>query len=263
MSMKDGRYGKLPSDYASFACVFKYVTPATRTICIRDADDKCECGFEHEDTTVTGELIKYIKKVLMASNIRIDRLVMHTRSISISQHNYSVWDYVASNHKVYSRLMSCCDRLIWKGFSLTYITSVDDVPEMQFRIPLAVFPLERFGGVSMPDIFEKHLQWEMPANVDTLAQLSAELTEDKREDFYLEVMDILEIFQKEDPRSSAQYTDREWGLDNVDELGDLEVRKLNKICQYILFNRVKSFCVVPPANQSPRRRNRRGNATRH
>ncbi|XP_055353861.1 uncharacterized protein LOC129599601 [Paramacrobiotus metropolitanus] len=99
LSMKDGRYGKLPCDYATFACVFKYVTPAMRTICIRDADDNCECGFEHENTTVTGELIKYTKKVSNASNIRIDRLVMHTRSISISQHNYSVWDYFPATTK--------------------------------------------------------------------------------------------------------------------------------------------------------------------
>ncbi|XP_055350682.1 uncharacterized protein LOC129597205 [Paramacrobiotus metropolitanus] len=61
ISLENDAYGKLPSDYAAYACVFKDITPATRTICIRDAIDDLERedGFEHESSTTAGELIAH------------------------------------------------------------------------------------------------------------------------------------------------------------------------------------------------------------
>ncbi|XP_055338406.1 uncharacterized protein LOC129588231 [Paramacrobiotus metropolitanus] len=233
-------YGKLPTDYAAYACVFKYITPATRNICNRDAHDECEDGFELESATVTGELILHIGKVLRASNIRIDRLIMYQRYISMPIEDNSVWDFFAGSYEMYAQLKSCCERLIWKDLSLTFSIAVDvnHLPHMEFHIPFAVFPLENFSAVDMYDFYETHLCWNERLDLDRLTRRTARLNGGKGDRFHDNIIDILDMCQVDDPRPSAQYTGRDWLLDNTDEL---DARRLNKLCRYVLSCLVGNF----------------------
>ncbi|XP_055344561.1 uncharacterized protein LOC129592528 [Paramacrobiotus metropolitanus] len=221
-------------DYAVYACIFKYVTPATRTVCIRPGEVDGWMG--HEDFARAYEAVELIKQVLDTAEVRVDRLVERQRSLTIQFDQFNLQAFFAEMVAQISRLASCCDRLFWEDYTLQCEDRRSGVL-MKFRIPFAVFAPANIDEAQIWDVFEKHLcagtclcdGWIL-SDAQHIARRLANLTNTRAR--AKGVKKILENFQACDPRPSAHYRGHKWTLYNV---AAADLSKMNKFCLHTLW----------------------------
>ncbi|XP_055353136.1 uncharacterized protein LOC129599030 [Paramacrobiotus metropolitanus] len=219
---------KWDCNYALYACIFKFITPATRTICIRDTEPRF---LDMSNLHGRSDALGFIKKILEDAGSRIDRFIVHQRSITIAQPEHSVfWDFgvlFAEMTAHTSQLVSCCERMVWKDYALTLL-GTETAPAMEFRIPAAVLIGGRVDEAYLVDLFEKHLLWEGPPLLGQFLYINQGMTSRIAGGAWAtKVLQILQDYQSADPRPSAHYPERQWSLDDI--LG-LDLNKLNRFC---------------------------------
>ncbi|XP_055336639.1 uncharacterized protein LOC129587047 [Paramacrobiotus metropolitanus] len=225
-SLKVGGNG----NYVMYSCIFKQITPATRTICIREtvAFHLSRWNMQKE----TAEALALIKTTLDDADIRIVRLILYRRSIRLNESTFDRWAWTSplgllssETAALQSHLGARCERLVLKDYLLT-VASKKSVVLMESRIPLAVFVQGQAGAAHIVDLWEQNLHCQgRPLNLqhitDGLANLITSREKAKK------VMKILRDYQANDPRPSAQYRGRRWCVYNV---ATVDVAKLNRFC---------------------------------
>ncbi|XP_055357717.1 uncharacterized protein LOC129602655 [Paramacrobiotus metropolitanus] len=226
--------------YIGYNCLFKHITPGTRTICLQDP----ECGLDYEDREdwiKINEAVNLIRKVLDDGGIRIDRFILHQREMLIDLSELPLKMFFAETAALYSTLASCCDRLILKQHRLIYQCINDN--SWEFRIPTAAMNPGSVDEAQIWDVFEKHLccvgpkrelyerhRCHPPVDRQRLTHCLANLI-NSRERASI-VKKILKDYQTCDPRSSASYRNSKWILYNM---ANMDVGKLNKLCLLALW----------------------------
>ncbi|XP_055354807.1 uncharacterized protein LOC129600351 [Paramacrobiotus metropolitanus] len=66
--------------YAAYVCIFNHITPATRTICIRDSETPCPNRWSLRDG---DEATDFIMKILEDAGSRIDSLIVYRRAMTL------------------------------------------------------------------------------------------------------------------------------------------------------------------------------------
>ncbi|XP_055342486.1 uncharacterized protein LOC129590998 [Paramacrobiotus metropolitanus] len=225
---------KWDRNYALYACLFKYLTPATRTICIRGSTPvrMRAYGIPKEDV----EMLNLIREVIKDPALRIERFVLHQRSITMAESEFYAPKLSALSTLIVAqlaKLFSCCDRVIWKDNIITLLGR-SRVPVMEFRIPVATFVLGHVDEAQIVDLLEQHLRWMgPPLDVQRILQFMADRTDNN---VMAKVQKILEDYQSCDPRPSAHYRNHEWTLDTV---AGVDVGQLNRVCLHALWRYVQ------------------------
>ncbi|XP_055352988.1 uncharacterized protein LOC129598926 [Paramacrobiotus metropolitanus] len=222
--------------YAAYGCFFKHITSAARTICIRDTEWDCD---DQDDLKLADGATTLMQKLLHEAGIRIERLIVHHRSLTIDQGEPGplklqvVFAAIAALH---SKLASCCDRLIWRRYSLNCENSTGAIV-LEFRVPITMFNLGGVGAPQIWDTFEQHLRCTGPAlDMDRIAQWMARCTHRNARTKRFEK--ILNDFQSCDPRPSANFRGDPW---TVGAMTNLDVHKLNTLCLHVLWHFVQKW----------------------
>ncbi|XP_055344449.1 uncharacterized protein LOC129592435 [Paramacrobiotus metropolitanus] len=220
---------------ALYSCIFKYITPATQSICIGDTEVRCG---DIDTFRKSNQALTLIKGVLNEAGSRVHRLVVQHRSLMVIPCGYELLELpmvFAEMAAHYAGLANCCDRLIWTDYSLKY----GDVGKAtaEFAIPLAVFVLVNVDETLMWNVFEEHVLGSgMPLNVERIAHCIGGCA-GKRDKAWM-VKKILKNCQTGDPRPSAHYRGIRWTEDNV---ASVNVRQLNTLCQRALWRYVQKW----------------------
>ncbi|XP_055355574.1 uncharacterized protein LOC129600925 [Paramacrobiotus metropolitanus] len=207
----------LPEDrvrdvYALYACIAKSITPATRTISLR------ESGMYRE------EVFDVAQNLLNDAGIRIHRFIVHRRSSSLEESAVTLPALSSEMTAGWTELLPYCQRLIVKDFALTVLE--DELTVMEFRLPLIVFTRGQVDEADVVDLFEKHLHHEgPPVDVQRIAQCMASGMVSKER--ARAVRKILQAYQASDPRPSAHYQEHRWSLYNM---ASVDVGQLNHFC---------------------------------
>ncbi|XP_055330300.1 uncharacterized protein LOC129582726 [Paramacrobiotus metropolitanus] len=228
-------------NYAMYACIFKHITPAVHTVCIRDTETFFLTRYTMQDDT--DEVLDIIKKLLDDAGRRLERLIVHRRSVRLGESAFEHWKlgvFATEITAQKARLGACCDRLIFKDYALA-TESKGGATMMEFRVPIVVIPEGPVDEAQIVDTFEKHLQWNVPPlDVDSFAQCMAGLIDSKER--AKKVLKILEDYQSCDPRPSAHYRGCRW---SADDLTDMDMGKLNRFCLYALARYTKDLGEAP------------------
>ncbi|XP_055352960.1 uncharacterized protein LOC129598898 isoform X2 [Paramacrobiotus metropolitanus] len=231
---------KWNGNYATYSCIFKHITPAARIICIRAAEWECD---NRDDVKNADEAVKLIKKVLNEGGIRIDCLIVHNRSLLIDQGEpgpLRLKVVFATIAAFYSKLATCCGRLIWKNYSLRCERNNGAVL-LKFYFPLAVFILGNVEGAHFWDIFEQHLCCGgLPLDMNRIAQWITSCTDKNAK--ARKIQKVLKDHQSCDPRPSAHYRGNTW---TQDALASMDVRRLNTLCFHALWRYVQKWSRTP------------------
>ncbi|XP_055327580.1 uncharacterized protein LOC129580875 [Paramacrobiotus metropolitanus] len=211
-------------NYAMYACIFKHITSATRTICIREIGTEY---IHHRNLHYSNEALDLIKRFFADTGLRVDRFILYQRSIRMAQPAFDRWKFSAFSAEIYgqmSNLVPYCDRVIWKDYALTLLDKEDNAL-MGFRVPIATFTRGHVDEARIVDLLEQHLRWDgSPEEVQRISQHFTSRMDSKRKS---EVKQILVNYQSSDPRPSAHYRNHQWTLDNVTKAN---VDKLNRFC---------------------------------
>ncbi|XP_055357107.1 uncharacterized protein LOC129602165 [Paramacrobiotus metropolitanus] len=225
-------------NYAMYACIFKHITPATRTLSIRDMDEYRRNSFDGERIE---EPLTCIQKVLDAAGLRLGRLIVAQCSLEFPMSEpYGRWQFSAllgTTAARLSQLVSCCDRVIWTTYTLKLVDK-ERVPLINIHIPRTVFTAGRVSEAYVADLLEQHLRWEgPPLDVQGIAYFVANRIDSavKAET----VLQILEDYQSCDPRAAAHYRDFQWSVDNM---ARVDVKKLNGFCLQALSHCMQNWC---------------------
>ncbi|XP_055330374.1 uncharacterized protein LOC129582785 [Paramacrobiotus metropolitanus] len=198
--------------YAAYGCFFKHITSAARTICIRDTEWDCD---DQDDLKLADGATTLMQKLLHEAGIRIERLIVHHRSLTIDQGEpgpLKLQVVFAAIAALNSKLATCCDRLIWRRHSLKCENSTGAIV-LEFRVPITMFNLGGVGAPQIWDTFEQHLRCTGPAlDMDRIAQWMARCTHRNARTKRFEK--ILNDFQSCDPRPSANFREilGQWAL---------------------------------------------------
>ncbi|XP_055349063.1 uncharacterized protein LOC129595953 [Paramacrobiotus metropolitanus] len=219
-------------NYFLYACIFKLITPATRTVSIRGAMPPSRHRW---NLRVANESVSLIKKVLGGAGLRLDRLIMDQRSMKIAyDYPWTRLSFEVFAHL--SKLLSCCDHVILKSYVFA-LSDENRAPLMEFRIPAAVFTREPIDHAQIADMLEQHLSYEgPPIDVQHIAQCLASRIDMSHK--ANNVKKILERYQSGDPRPSAYYRKHPWTLNNV---AGVDVAKLNRMCLYALWRYIQDW----------------------
>ncbi|XP_055353859.1 uncharacterized protein LOC129599599 isoform X2 [Paramacrobiotus metropolitanus] len=225
-------------NYAMYACIFKHITPATRTLSIRDMDEYRRYSFDGERIE---EPLTCIQKVLDAAGLRLGRLIIAQCSLEFPMSEpYGRWQFSAllgTNAARLSQLVSCCDRVIWTTYTLKLVDK-KRVPLINIHIPRTVFAAGRVSEAHIADLFEQHLRWEGPAlDVQDIAHFVANRTDSEPK--AKTVLQVLEDYQSCDPRPSAHYREYQWSVDNV---AIVDVSQMNRFCLQALSHYMQNWC---------------------
>ncbi|XP_055344583.1 uncharacterized protein LOC129592545 [Paramacrobiotus metropolitanus] len=221
-------------NYAAYNCIFKLITPVTRAICIRDRRMGEHSYVSSEIQTYAGKAARYIKMVLDDAGIHIDRLIIFRSSITVKMYDTKFSNYLDSIRDVYSDVVSCCERLVWKGAIWRHF-SYHRPPVVQFRIPCASCSLQSFDVATLWDLFEQHVCSDKALEVEQIAQLTRNLIAGKSDADCRKLIQNLCEYQIKDPRIPGRDWIPAWTTDDegslsVEHLASLDVKKLNKIC---------------------------------
>ncbi|XP_055357610.1 uncharacterized protein LOC129602580 [Paramacrobiotus metropolitanus] len=225
-------------NYAMYCCIFKHITPTTHTLCIHDAEPSY---LQHWNRSAADEVGALLKKVLDDAGMRIERCIVHQRSIRMQTSDphdqCSIGVLCAETALHLSQLVSCSDRVIWKDYSLA-LAEKRRVTLMEFRIPSAVFTRGYVSAARIADLLEQHLRCdEPPLSAERIGHCMASHIDSGTK--AVKIMQILRDYQSCDPRPSAHYRGYEWSADNV---ADVDVGKLNGFCLRALANCWKDWC---------------------
>ncbi|XP_055339149.1 uncharacterized protein LOC129588791 [Paramacrobiotus metropolitanus] len=233
-------------DYAVYSSIFKHLSPATRTISLRDGCfdyDDSDGRVEHPEryTTSGSALVNYITRVLTDSDVRIQRLILWRRWWSTVLCDGTLDDYFLDIIEIDAGLASCCDRVIWYDYFLRFIIECKDepCPRVAFRFPFAVFHLASLDAAQVWNIFEDNLYSKEPLNLELIAHWTAERIKPNSGHKCRFLIMILDNYQSCDPRPSTHYRRHKWTTDN---LQSLEVSKLNKISLHALSSCMYEEC---------------------
>ncbi|XP_055327196.1 uncharacterized protein LOC129580616 [Paramacrobiotus metropolitanus] len=239
--------------YIGYNCLFKNITPATRTICQQDPEWGLDCE-DRDDWIKVNEAMNLIKKILDDGGIRIDRLILHKREMLTDLTELPLKTLFAETAALFSTLASCCDCLILKQHRLIYQCTNDNFWE--FRIPLAVMNPGSVEEALIWDVCEKHLccvgpkielyerhRCHPPVDRQRMAHCLTNLINSRER--ASTVKKILKDCQTCDPRSSAHYRNSKWILYNM---ANVDVNKLNKLCLLGLW-REMAFWSEAPADE--------------
>ncbi|XP_055355596.1 uncharacterized protein LOC129600939 [Paramacrobiotus metropolitanus] len=228
--VRTGRPHESPWDgHFLYACIAKHITPATRTISLRENGTSAETVFF------------YTAYLLERTGIRLHRFISHGRATSLREHELkpSALDVMAATMTagpLQPWLVWCCERVIVKDFLLSVVKDRSTV--LQCRVPLAVFTGQQVGKVEVVELLEKHLRSQRPPlDVQRIAQCLANVI--VSEEKAILVKKILEAYQAGDPRPSAHYREQRWCLYNM---ASVDVSKLNRFCLCALWNCMKDWC---------------------
>ncbi|XP_055357044.1 uncharacterized protein LOC129602102 isoform X2 [Paramacrobiotus metropolitanus] len=141
--------------FIGYGCIFKHITPFTRTFCLEDPEANLNCAYP-DDLVETNEALNLVKNVLDDAGIRVDRLILKQRKVLIHLSELTLRVFFAEMAALFSSLASCCDRLILKQYRLNYRCRVTD-NSWEFLIPSAVFVPGSVDDAQSWDVFEKHL----------------------------------------------------------------------------------------------------------
>ncbi|XP_055355593.1 uncharacterized protein LOC129600935 isoform X2 [Paramacrobiotus metropolitanus] len=126
--------------YALYACVAKSITPATRTISLRENGRYREGVFE-----VAQNLLK-------EAGIRLHRCIVHRRSSSLEESNVALYALPSEMNAGRSGLLPYCQRVIVKDFVFTLLK--DEQTVMELRIPLVVSNGRRVDALGVVELLE-------------------------------------------------------------------------------------------------------------
>ncbi|XP_055339194.1 uncharacterized protein LOC129588825 isoform X2 [Paramacrobiotus metropolitanus] len=213
--------------YSAYACLFKCITPVTRTICIRESVSETLRYPQFEDYTVAGQALGYIGKVVGTVGARIERVILSHRRLSNENASRTLPGYLSSLAATYLRHTVWCDRIIWTDYSLSVSAPVYNI---HFHIPRAVFRLHHTDALQIWDLFEEHCQQRKLVDMDRITQGTAYHTRSKFSECG-QITEILMAYQSSDPRPASSYFQWNWTLEDLDSL---DIRKLNKICLCVL-----------------------------
>ncbi|XP_055353819.1 uncharacterized protein LOC129599556 [Paramacrobiotus metropolitanus] len=234
------------TNFSAYACIFKHITSATRTISIRGT---------YSDRLAVENSAGYIGQVVQALTIRLDRLILSPTATGIDGiehddpfHNYqqevlirdkTLRAYSDDLTTTYSRIGSWCDRIIWTNYSLCMYCPARYF--LKLRIPRAVFDLRNLCAVQFWNVFEKCLVDTQPLDVERITcwmdQIESQSIRNCRR-----IIKTLREYQSCDPRPFAQYSQQDWTLDTLDSL---DIRNLNGICLYVL------SCCTEESSEAP------------
>ncbi|XP_055345092.1 uncharacterized protein LOC129592959 [Paramacrobiotus metropolitanus] len=217
---------KWNGNYVVYNCLFKYISRDTETVCIHDTDVNCS---NYSDLSKVDEALKLIKHAADKAGIRVQRIIMHRCSLTIDyplilKHGFSTMAALRSS------LSTVCDRLIWKDQSLQQREESGATILLEFRIPFEVFILSNADEAQIWEVAEKHLLCSGPAlDMERIAQYIAK-------GHFAHIQAILQAYEGTDPRSSAY---SHGVLMTEDDIANVDVRKLNKLCLHALWYYVK------------------------
>ncbi|XP_055353141.1 uncharacterized protein LOC129599034 [Paramacrobiotus metropolitanus] len=225
-------------NYAMYGCIFKHITPATRTISIRDTDPS-PLHLEHIPHAA-GDVVDVMVKVLDTAGIRIERFISCRQSIWLREEIFDQWKLSALSIHIaalHAKLVSSCQRLIVKEYSLT-VVKMFGRPLMKSRIPLVAFSGGQVDAARIVELLEQGLHWEEPPlDVQRLADCMANGIDS--EEKAKGVKKILWDFQTRDPRPSSAYRNRKWTVYNV---AGVDVSRLNRFCLNALSRYTQDWC---------------------
>ncbi|XP_055339134.1 uncharacterized protein LOC129588782 [Paramacrobiotus metropolitanus] len=225
------------SNYGAYACIFKHITPATRTIAIRGTAVIVADNIRFEEETNAGQALGYIGRVVKAMGTRLDRLVLRQRNISVRLEVAHVtfqglriprgtlqgnFDHLSAT---YSSMASWCEWIIWTNCTLNLNCPAQCV--IRCHIPRAVFHLRSINTEHVWDIFEQNLVDASPVDMERVSKWAADQITKKSPVGCHRIIKILMAYQTGDPRLSSHYSQWNWTLHNLDSL---DIWKVNKIC---------------------------------
>ncbi|XP_055330743.1 uncharacterized protein LOC129583068 isoform X2 [Paramacrobiotus metropolitanus] len=208
-------------NYVLYTGLAKHVTPATRTICIR------------ESGMYSNDVFDAVQRLLQDAGIRLARCIVHRRSLAYKESTFTRWKFALFTDKVAEprfRLESCCDRVIFKDLAVV-VQNKWEAPLLEFRVPLIVFTRGAVDEADVVDLFEKHLHYEgPPVDVQQVAHFMGNriITAEGA----TIVKKILRNYQSSDPRPSAQYREHRWCVYNV---AGVDVGRLNRFSLCVLW----------------------------
>ncbi|XP_055333847.1 uncharacterized protein LOC129585252 [Paramacrobiotus metropolitanus] len=173
-------------DYIVYACLFKYVTPATHTICFSKPPETYSTWDMRDDYWADIPQDRVEGLLHYSGTQGVGRLILHQRSIKISPTwiGASPWNLgtlIKGIAEHLSLLLLCCDRVIWKDYVLTML-SYQGTPLIEFRIPVAVFTREQIKEEHIVELLEQHLHCEGPLldvqRIDQYMRLVGEMADD-------------------------------------------------------------------------------------
>ncbi|XP_055345135.1 uncharacterized protein LOC129592984 [Paramacrobiotus metropolitanus] len=232
------------AEYVVYTCIFKHITAATRTICLRDRQTIYHAANSHvmqrwrnfpgfkntmelERCMPAGKIMLGIQEALEDAGARLERLIVYQQSISVIPFDKASLAYFDSIAELYSSLKTCCNRVIWKDYSLRF-----NSPPMEFRIPYARFGLSNVDAAQIWDLFEERLVSSESLDMEILEHWTGELIARNVKDLEKSLVGaifVLDTYQSPDPRASRHHFRQYWSLSDLDSL---DVRKLNKFCLY-------------------------------
>ncbi|XP_055348863.1 uncharacterized protein LOC129595779 [Paramacrobiotus metropolitanus] len=226
--------GQWGNHYVKYACLFKYITPNTRTICMRLTETRYLHRWNLNDV---DETLEESKKLVDDAGIRIQRFIIYQRLIKIeaafSGYEWS-WGQVSATFAAHlSRLVACCDRVIWTDYFLALMDR-DRQPMMFAKIPPAVFTPGHVDEARIVNLWEQHLRRYRVRPPSKLYSNTQRV--DVRIDSAVKArkwIEILREYQSCDPRPSSSYRRRTW---TMSDLADLELRALNRFCWIALLH---------------------------
>ncbi|XP_055330357.1 uncharacterized protein LOC129582772 isoform X2 [Paramacrobiotus metropolitanus] len=164
-------------DYVAYGCIFKHITAATRTLCLRNWEEISNDGIiemEPERRLTTGKMMVCVKEALEDIGARLDRLIVHRLSISSARFSPILLTYFGSVADLYFSLATCCNRVIWKNFSLSCHYGLSD-SRIEFRFPYAFFLLRSVDTAQIWDLFEHHVVCSEAMDMELLEYWTNEL----------------------------------------------------------------------------------------
>ncbi|XP_055353301.1 uncharacterized protein LOC129599173 [Paramacrobiotus metropolitanus] len=220
-----------------YGCLIKHITPAIRTVCIRDTGAHV-CT--HWTMRETEEAVNLLNIFLGVAGIRLDLLILSRRSIELMEASIgNPWTLSALCTDVTTmldKLASGYQRLILDKFALEVLNKRGQ-PLIEFRIPAVVVMAGQVDAMDVVKLLEQHLHCEgLPLDVHCMAQAFATRIDSERK--ARKVMEILRDYQAGDPRPSACYRNHVWTLGNV---AGVNVDQLNRFCLSALWRFMQNW----------------------